>query len=133
MKSLAGVMSRYGSHLLLLVLVASLTCVNQLFLKAGVSRGGPIDIGFSGLLVLVRRIFTTPLILAGYAVGALTGLLWLTALSRLEISLAAPAVTGLYFILMLCASRILLAEAVTAERWAGVLLILGGIFLLARK
>ncbi len=133
MKSLTGVMSRYGSHLLLLVVVAFLTCVNQLLLKAGVSRGGPIDLSFAGLVVLVRRIFTTPLILAGYAVGGITGLLWLTALSRIEVSIAAPAVSGLYFVLMLVGSRILLAEAVTAERWAGVLLIIGGIALLSRR
>ena len=133
MKSLDGVMVRYGNHILLLVLVAALTCVNQLFLKAGVSLGGPIDFSFAGLVVLVRRIFTTPLILAGYAVGGLTGLLWLTALSRIEISVAAPAVAGLYFIFMLFGSRSLLAEAVTAERWAGVLAIIGGIVLLSRK
>ena len=133
MKSDAELAGRFAGHFLLLLAVAALQCTNQLFLKAGVTPGGPIPFSLEGLGMLLRRILTTPLILAGYAVGVLTGLLWLTALSRLEISLASPAVAGLYFILLLFASRFLLSESITPGRWAGVLLILGGIFLLARK
>jgi drug/metabolite transporter (DMT)-like permease len=132
-KSFADLAARLSGDLLLLLAVAALQCANQLFLKAGVTPGGPIPLSLEGLGVLVRRIVTTPMILVGYAVGALTGLLWLTALSRLEISVASPAVTGLYFILLLFFSRLLLSESITPGRWAGVLLILGGIFLLARK
>jgi drug/metabolite transporter (DMT)-like permease len=132
-KSFTDLAARLSGDLLLLLAVATLQCTNQLFLKAGVTAGGAIPFSLEGLGMLLRRILTTPLILAGYAVGVLTGLLWLTALSRLEISVASPAVTGLYFILLLFASRFLLSESITPGRWAGVLLILGGILLLARK
>ena len=133
MKSSGDVFSRYGVHVLLLALVAAMSCANQLLLKAGVSQGGPIAISFEGLMVLIRRIFTTPLILAGYALGGLTNLVWLTALSRFEISFAAPVMAGLSFVFLLAASALVLGETVGSSRWIGTLLIVAGMFLVGRK
>jgi len=132
-KSSGDVFSRYGVHVLLLALVAAMSCANQLLLKAGVSQGGPIAISFEGLMVLIRRIFTTPLILAGYALGGLTNLVWLTALSRFEISFAAPVMAGLSFVFLLAASALVLGETVGSNRWIGTLLIVAGMFLVGRK
>jgi drug/metabolite transporter (DMT)-like permease len=132
-KSSGDVFSRYGVHVLLLALVAAMSCANQLLLKAGVSQGGPIAISFEGLMVLIRRIFTTPLILAGYALGGLTNLVWLTALSRFEISFAAPVMAGLSFVFLLAASALVLGESVGPNRWIGTLLIVAGMFLVGRK
>jgi drug/metabolite transporter (DMT)-like permease len=132
-KSSGDVFSRYGVHVLLLALVAAMSCANQLLLKAGVSQGGPIAISFEGLIVLIRRIFTTPLILAGYALGGLTNLVWLTALSRFEISFAAPVMGGLSFVFLLAASALVLGETVGSNRWIGTLLIVAGMFLVGRK
>jgi multidrug transporter EmrE-like cation transporter len=125
--------SRFGPHLLLLVVAAAMSCANQLFLKAGVSQGGPIGVSFEGLLVLVRRIFTTPLILLGYVLGALTNLVWLTALSRYEISFAAPVFASLTFVFLLAASALVLGESVGPNRWIGTFLIVAGMFLVGRK
>jgi uncharacterized membrane protein len=132
-KSSGDVFSRYGVHVLLLAAVAAMTCANQLFLKAGVSKGGPIGISLEGLAILIRRILTTPLILVGYALGALTNLVWLTALSRFEISFAAPVVASLYFVFLLAMSALVLGEAVGSNRWIGTLLIIAGMFLVGRK
>jgi len=132
-KSYGDAFSRYGIHVLLLLVVAAMTCANQLLLKAGVSQGPPISVSFEGLLVLIRRIFTTPLILAGYVLGGLTNLFWLTALSRFEISFAAPVVTSLYFVFLLAASALVLGESVGSNRWLGTLLIVAGMFLVGRK
>jgi len=132
-KGIGDVFSRYGAHLGLLAVVAAMSCANQLFLKAGVTQGGPIAVSLDGLLVLIRRIFTTPMILAGYALGALTNLVWLTALSRFEISFAAPVISGLYFVFLLGASALVLGESVGANRWVGTFLIVAGMFLVGRK
>ena len=133
MKSYGDAFSRYGVQLLLLVAVAAMTCANQLFLKAGVSKGGPIGISIEGLVVLIRRIFTTPLILVGYALGGLTNLVWLAALSRFEISFAAPVMASLYFVFLLAMSALVLGEAVGSNRWLGTALIVAGMFLVGRK
>jgi drug/metabolite transporter (DMT)-like permease len=132
-KSYGDAFSRYGIQLLLLALVAAMSCANQLFLKAGVSQGGPIAISFEGLAALVRRIFTTPLILVGYALGGLTNLVWLTALSRFEISFASPVVASLSFVFLLAASSLVLGEAVGSNRWVGTALIVAGMLLVGRK
>ena len=133
MKAFGDVFSRYGAHLGLLAVVAAMSCANQMFLKAGVSQAGPISVSFAGLLDLIRRIFTTPLILVGYLVGGLTNLVWLTALSRFEISFAAPVMTSLYFVFLLAASALVLGESVGSNRWIGTLLIVAGMFLVGRK
>lgn len=133
MKSFGDAFSRYGAHLSLLALVAAMSCANQLLLKAGVSRGGPIAFNPEGLMVLIRRIFTTPLILVGYALGGLTNLVWLTALSRFEISFAAPVMSSLYFVFLLAASALFLGESVGPNRWIGTLLIVAGMLLVGRK
>jgi uncharacterized membrane protein len=132
-KSFGDAFSRYGIQLLLLAAVAAMSCANQLFLKAGVSQGGPIAISLEGLVTLLRRIFTTPLILVGYALGGLTNLVWLTALSRFEISFAAPVVSSLSFIFLLAASALVLGEAVGSNRWVGTALIVAGMLLVGRK
>jgi multidrug transporter EmrE-like cation transporter len=132
-KSYGDAFSRYGLHVLLLVAIAAMSCANQLLLKAGVSQGGPIAVSFEGLMVLIRRIFTTPLILAGYALGALTNLVWLTALSRFEITFAAPVMSSLYFVFLLAASGLFLGESVGPNRWIGTLLIVAGMFVVGQK
>ena len=127
------VLSRYGPHVLLIAVAAAMSCANQLFLKAGVSQGGPISVSLDGLLVLIRRIFTTPLILIGYVLGGLTNLVWLTALSRFEISFASPIMSGLTFVFLLAASALVLGESVGTNRWVGTLLIVAGMVLVGRK
>lgn len=124
---------RSATHVALLLAVATLQCANQLLLKKGVSRGGPIPLSWDGLVSLVVRVVTTPEILAGYAVGFLTGLVWLATLSRLEISFASPAVTGIYFILLVVGARAFLGEGLTVTRVLGMALILGGLFLIFRE
>ena len=126
-------LSRYGPYVLLLVVTAALSCTNQLFLKSGVTQGGPIPVSLDGLVMLIRRIFTTPLILIGYAVGAVTNLVWLASLSRFEMSFAAPVLASLTFVFLLGASALVLGESVGANRWLGTLLIVAGMFLVGRK
>ena len=132
MKSFGDAFSRYGAHLGLLALVAAMSCANQLFLKAGVTQGGPISVSLEGFVVLIRRILTTPLILAGYALGAVTNLVWLTALSRFEISFAAPVMASLYFVFLLASSALVLGESVGPNR-VGTALIIAGMLLVGRK
>ena len=131
MKSYGDALSRYGAQLLLLAVVAALTCANQLFQKAGVSRGGPIAVSLDGLLAI--RAVPRSTKEAGYALGAVTNLIWLTALSRFEVSFAAPVMASLYFVFLLAASSLVLGEAVSSNRWVGTLLIVAGMLLVGRK
>ena len=116
---------------LLLVSVGALT--SQLLMKQGMSQGGPLALtGLDQVVVLFQRILSTPVLLVGYGLSFVTGLLWLVVLGRSELSYALPLTTATYFVLTLLMSTFVLGEAVTTMRWAGTLLILAGIALLAR-
>jgi drug/metabolite transporter (DMT)-like permease len=122
-----------GRHLLIVVAAFGIL-VSQLLMKQGVTRGGPITVGSpEQLWGLMQRILTTPTLFLGYVLSFATGLLWLVILSRVELSYAVPLMTGIYFLLLLLTSMLVLGESVTPAHWLGTLLILSGIALIARS
>ncbi len=126
-------MSHLTVSLLQILFVSILMVAAQLLLKAGM-RGSPaLEPTPGAVLGLLHRVLTTPVLLVGWACGTAATLVWLIVLSRLELSYASPTMTGLYFVLLLLATRVLLAEAVSPVRWAGTVLVIFGIFLMSRK
>jgi drug/metabolite transporter (DMT)-like permease len=118
-----------------LIVVAALgVLVSQVLMKQGLNQGGPILVANPGhVFALFQRILNTPALLVGYILSFVTGLVWLAILSRMNLSYAAPLMTAIYFILLLLTSSVLLREVVTREHWLGTILILAGIFLIARS
>jgi multidrug transporter EmrE-like cation transporter len=57
----------------------------------------------------------------------------LVILSRVDLSYAVPLMTGIYFLLLLLTSTLVLRESVTPAHWLGTLLILAGIALTTRS
>jgi drug/metabolite transporter (DMT)-like permease len=117
----------------LIIIAASGALISQLLMKQGLNQGGPIIMGSMAQVVgLIERVLTTPLLLAGYILSFLNGLVWLAILSRVNLSYAAPLMTAIYFVLLLLTSSLLLREVVTPGQWLGTLLIITGIFLISR-
>lgn len=113
--------------LLLLLTAVSLGAGGQICLKIGVNavnQGG----GASPLTIL-RGIFT-PYVLAGFCLYGLSSLLYLVALSRLDLSYAYPFV-ALGFVLVTVLSWRLLDETLPLLRVVGLVLILGGVLTVA--
>lgn len=126
-------MSHLTVSLLQILFVSILMVASQLLLKAGM-RGSPaLEPTAAAVLDLLHRVLTSPVLLAGWVCGTTATLLWLMVLSRLELSYASPTVTGIYFVLLLLASRAFFAEAVSPARWAGTALVILGIVLMSRK
>jgi multidrug transporter EmrE-like cation transporter len=122
-----------GRHVLI-VAAAFGVLVSQLLMKRGVTHGGPITVGsLEQLWGLMQRILTTPTLFLGYVLSFATGLLWLVILSRVDLSYAVPLMTGIYFLLLLLTSTLVLRESVTPVHWLGTLLIVTGIYLTARS
>jgi uncharacterized membrane protein len=122
-----------GRHLLI-VAAAFGVLVSQLLMKQGVTHGGPITVGsLEQLGSLMQRILTTPTLFLGYVLSFATGLVWLVILSRVDLSYAVPMMTGIYFLLLLLTSALVLREAVTPAHWLGTLLIVAGIYLTSRS
>jgi uncharacterized membrane protein len=101
--------------------------------KKGMSLGGQIGIGFNikWLFPVVRMLFT-PYVLVGLLLYTLSTLLWLVALSRCSLNFAYPF-TAATFVLVILLSAILLGEPLPLSRLIGVLIIIGGIFVVALK
>ena len=117
----------------LIVAAAFGALLSQTLMKHGLNQGGPIMVAnVSEFVGLILRILTTPALLVGYILSFLTGFVWLAVLSRMNLSYAAPMMTATYFMLLLLTSALVLREVVTPAHWAGTLLIISGMFLIAR-
>ena len=101
----------------------------QLLLKAGASRVGPIELTTASADSLHMLISSGPLY-AGLACYAVSVVIWVVALSRVEVSLAYPMLS-IGYVVNAVAARMLFGEALTPLRWAGIGVIVVGICLLA--
>ena len=77
-----------------------------------------------------RRAFASPEILGAIACLSAGTALWLAVLYRMDVSKAFPVLSAAA-ILVLIASHALLAERISARRWAGAILVAIGVALVA--
>ena len=119
-----------------LVLILASVCLAgmaQVTLKIGVDRvtkasgGGHIALGGTGL----KDLAASPVVWGGLALFGVSAVVWLFALSRVELSFAYPF-AALSYVIIVLASLTVLHESVPPLRWAGVALIIAGIVLVAR-
>jgi multidrug transporter EmrE-like cation transporter len=103
----------------------------QLLLKAGVIPLGTLSVGLDNLLPTMLRVLGQWPIVAGLACYAVSVGVWIVALSRVEVSLAYPMLS-LGYVVNALAAWWLFGEALGPMRWAGMLLILAGVLLMAR-
>lgn len=121
------------SALVPLFISVSVLVVAQLSLKAGMNRVGAIELGdTSAVIGLVGKVFTTPMVLTGVILYAVSSFFWLIALSKVDLSYAYPFV-GLAYVAVAFFSWIFLGEALSTLRWAGIVMIVAGVMLVARS
>jgi drug/metabolite transporter (DMT)-like permease len=83
-----------------------------------------------GVIKLLVTMFTTPWILGGMTCFFISALLWIVALRSVPLSVAYPMV-ALSYIIIFVGSYLLFGEAVSWRHWAGAILIVCGILLIA--
>ncbi len=116
-----------------LILVSVLLgAVGQLSMKKGMSYLGPISLNLSTLFVNLTRMLTSPFVLLGLFLYAISAVLWLAVLSRVQLSYAYPMIS-IGYVLVLMLSWIFLNERLAYLRILGVLLICCGVFLISRS
>jgi drug/metabolite transporter (DMT)-like permease len=116
-----GRATAYG-FALLSVMLGSL---GQVLLRLG-ARGGPAQ---ATLAETLTRALSSPVVWAGLCAYALSSLLWLVALSRLDLSAAYPLGASGYVVVAF--ASLAMGEVVTPLRWMGVAVIIAGILLVS--
>lgn len=123
--------NQLASSLGLILLSTIAGVAGQTAIKLGVDKPG-VAATATGVLAIVNLILHSPLVVLGlcfYAIGALA---WIAVLSRLDLSVAYPFL-ALNFVLVTLVARFFLGESVPPLRWLGILVIIGGILLVAKS
>lgn len=131
------VISKIGGSSMVFALTLVLICVfllaiGQFTMKVGMGQVGEITTARQLFnLDTLFRMFTNPYVLTGILLYGISLVLWLGAMSTLNISLMYP-LASLAYVVAAVIAVIFLKEDVTLLRWAGILVILGGSFLITR-
>lgn len=112
-----------GSLLLVLFAVIA-AATGQLMLKHGMQLATARARGSHGSLVVAAA--TTPWVLLGLVVFAVSAVAWLGALSRVPLNVAYPF-NAFGYIVILAASVLVLHERANLLTWAGSLLVVSGL------
>ena len=120
------------STFLLILTGVLLNAGAQLLLKAGVAPLGELSVGWANLLPTMLRVLGQWPILVGLACYVISVGVWIVGLSRVEVSLAYPMLS-LGYVVNALAAWWLFGEALGPMRWAGMVLILGGVLLMSRS
>ena len=117
----------------LLIVLAGvlLNAFAQLMLKAGAGAAGPIA-GWADLRDALPGLAAHPGVIGGLACYVVSVVVWIVALSRVDVSIAYPMLSVGYVVNALLAMW-LFGEAVSAQRWLGIAVILCGVTLVARS
>jgi multidrug transporter EmrE-like cation transporter len=110
-----------------------LNSFGALVIKYKIDAIGEVQLGsvksfFNYFIELLK----SPLIICGILSIFISAFVWMTALSRLQISLAYPVAVGLNFLIVVTVALIFLKEHLSVEKVIGIVLIFISIFLLTR-
>lgn len=105
--------------------------VGQVILKKGMGAMGPLTLSFGQLGSILWRMATNPYVVIGLGIYAMGTILWLTALSRIELSYAYPF-ASLGYVIMLIASWQLFHENISLMRLVGCGVVVLGVILISK-
>ncbi len=120
-------------NIILITIVAVLSIMTQAFLKKGLQTIGELKIGsLHDLGIIGLKLIQNKFIIIGLFTAAGGVFLWLTIISRLNLTTAFPIVSGIVFILLFLISWIFLGEVITVQKIIGAVAILFGIFMILK-
>jgi multidrug transporter EmrE-like cation transporter len=108
-----------------------LNAAAQLLLKAGTNAIGHFEFSAGNIVPVGLRLALEPHILGGVSCYVVSLVVWIMALSRVEVSIAYPMLSIGYVVNAL-AAWYLFGEALTAFKLTGIGFIVVGVFLVAR-
>ena len=109
-----------------------LNAAAQLLLKAGTNAVGPFEFAAANAVPVGLKLAFEPHILGGIACYVASVVVWILALSRVEVSIAYPMLS-IGYVVNAVAAYYLFGEAVSPLRLAGIGVIILGVFIVARS
>jgi drug/metabolite transporter (DMT)-like permease len=108
---------------LIIIAVVAATATAHILLKIGMNDVGKIGVDEARAPIsLFMEMVRTPTILVALPIYAISFGGWLLVLSRLNLSVAYPSLAMLYVLIPIL-SAIFLSESLSAQHWAGILVI----------
>jgi len=117
---------------MLVLIGVLLNAAAQLLLKAGTNSVGTFAFSLENALPVGWKLATEPHIVGGLACYVVSVIVWIMALSRVEVSIAYPMLSVGYVVNAI-AAWYLFGEAVSATRLAGIGIIILGVYVVARS
>ena len=108
-----------------------LNAVAQLLLKAGTNAVGQFEFSADNIVPIGMKLAFQPFIVGGVVCYVVSLVIWLMALSRVEVSMAYPMLS-IGYVVNAVAAYYLFGESVTAVRLLGIGFIIVGVFLVSR-
>lgn len=109
-----------------------LNAAAQLLLKAGTNAVGHFEFAAGNIVPVGLRLALEPFIVGGVACYIVSLVVWIMALSRVEVSIAYPMLS-IGYVINAVAAWYLFGESLTALRLTGIGCIIIGVFLVARS
>jgi multidrug transporter EmrE-like cation transporter len=104
----------------------------QLLLKAGTNSVGAFEYSAANIIPVGWKLATEPHIIGGLGCYVISVVVWIMALSRVEVSIAYPLLSVGYVVNAI-AAYYLFGEAVTPMRLTGIAVIIVGVWIVARS
>jgi multidrug transporter EmrE-like cation transporter len=104
----------------------------QLLLKAGTNSVGAFEYTSANIVPVGWKLATEPHIVGGLTCYVISVVVWIMALSRVEVSIAYPLLSVGYVVNAI-AAYYLFGEAVTPMRLTGIAVIIVGVWIVARS
>ncbi len=108
-----------------------LAIYSQLIMRWQVSMAGALPAELSGKIYFIFTLFLNPWVISALAATFLSGIAWMFAMTKFEISYAYPWMS-LNFVLVMLFSFFFLGESLNMSKIIGSLLVVAGVIVLAR-
>jgi multidrug transporter EmrE-like cation transporter len=116
----------------LVLLGVLLNAAAQLLLKAGTNSIGHFEFSAANAVPIGLKVASEPHILGGLVCYGVSVIVWIMALSRVEVSVAYPMLS-IGYVVNAVAAYFLFGEAVTVQRLVGIGIIVVGVYVVARS
>jgi multidrug transporter EmrE-like cation transporter len=119
------------SAFLLIITGVLLNAVAQLALKASVNDMGAISVSFNTAIPVFTRLAIEPWLWVGLTCYGISVIVWILALSRVDVSIAYPMLS-IGYIVNAVAAWSLFGEVMNTQRVLGIGIIIVGVIVLTR-